>query len=71
VRRAERRAEHQARQDLGALGRKVTFDWTLTPREVALHVRLDQPWRLGPGWSTPKAFAHLDRTIVIRVESAR
>ncbi len=70
-RRAERLAEGAARANLGALGSDVSYDWTITNDEVRLRVRFDRPWRLGPGWSPVHAFAHLDRTIVTRIERAR
>ncbi len=71
VHRAERRAEAAARADLGALGREVSYDWTVTAEEVRLRVRFNRPWRLGPGWSPVAAFARLDRTVVTRIERAR
>jgi hypothetical protein len=71
VRRAEVRAEGSARSRLGALSAKVTYRWTVTPTEVRLDVALDQPWRLGPSWSPTRAFSHVHRTIVTRIERAR
>lgn len=71
VRRAEARAESAARRQLGRLGRRVTFDWTVSAREVRLHVVLVQPWRLGPSWSPTTAFSRVDRVIVIQRELPR
>ena len=71
VRHAEAQAERSARARLGALSAKVTYRWTETPTEVQLDVALDQPWRLGPGWSPTRAFSHVHRTIVARIEHAR
>jgi hypothetical protein len=71
VRRAEVLAERSARTRLGALSSKVTYRWTVTPTEVQLDVALDQPWRLGPGWSPTRAFSHVHRTIVTHIERAR
>lgn len=71
VRRAEVQAERSARSRLGAISSKVTYRWTVTPTEVRLAVALDQPWRLGPGWSPTRAFSQVHRTIVTRIERAR
>jgi hypothetical protein len=69
--RAEADAERDARAQLGDLSAQVTFSWTTTADAVRLEVVLDQPWRLGPGWQPVRAFAHVDRTIVVPLEEPR
>lgn len=71
VRRAEQHAERAAHSRLGALSTKITYRWTVTTTDVRLVVMLDNPWRLGPGWSPTRAFTHVHRTIVTRIERAR
>lgn len=66
-----RRAEADAREALGGVGRKVHFEWTVTETTVRLRVVLDQPWRLGPNWNPMQAFGHLDRTVVLHRERPR
>lgn len=68
---ATRAAEADARRRLGGIADRLRYDWEVTARTVRLRVVLDQPWRLGPGWNPVTAFAHTDRTIVIRRELAR
>ena len=68
---AQRHAEANARANLGRIGTQVHYVWDVSATTVRLRVILDQPWRLGPGWSPIGAFAHVDRTIVMQRELPR
>ncbi len=68
---AERTAESRVRSELGAFGRRVTFDWSGTDADsVQLRIQGDAPRFLWPGLGGALGVDHIDRTVRVRVESA-
>ena len=66
---AEREATAAARRSLGAYGRRVRFDWSVDRDTVRLRVRAENRRLAMPGFGGLDAFAHVDRTVVLRLET--
>ena len=58
-----------ARRSLGAFGRQVRFDWTLDRDTIRLRVRAENRRLAIPGFAALDAFTHVDRTVVLRLET--
>ncbi len=65
-------AEERMRDELGAFGRTVHFDWSGSDAQV-VQVRLvgDAPGFLWPGLGDVAGARHIDRTVRVRVEAWR
>jgi hypothetical protein len=68
---AEREATAAARRSLGAFGRQVRFDWTLDRDTIRLRVRAENRRLSIPGFAALDGFTHVDRTVVLRLETPR
>jgi Flp pilus assembly protein TadG len=66
---AEREATAAARRSLGTYGRQIRFDWTIDRDTIRLHVRADNPRLAMPGFAALDGFTHVDRTVVLRLET--
>ena len=66
---AEREATAAARRSLGAYGRRVRFDWSMDRDSVRLRVRAGNRRLAMPGFGGLDAFSHVDRTVVLRLET--
>jgi hypothetical protein len=70
--RVRAQAEDRVRQQLGAVGRDATIDWTGSDGDtIALRVQVDAPRFLSPAIAGPLATDHIDRTVRVRVERDR
>ena len=68
VQAAQRRAEADFRQLTGRLGDDARLTWSADAEHVRLHVAVDAPTILPRTLAGPLAFAHIERTYVVRVE---
>jgi hypothetical protein len=66
---AEREATAAARHSLGAFGRRVRFDWTMDRDTIRLRVRAENRRLSIPGFAALDGFTHVDRTVVLRLET--
>jgi hypothetical protein len=66
---AERDAAGRARRALGTYGHGVQFEWRIEGGYVRLRLRADNRRLTLPGFPGLDAFAHVDRTVVLRIEA--
>lgn len=64
-------AEQDARRELGAYGRRATFDWAVDADEVRLAVRVHNPSVLPAAFAAPLGMDTVDRSVIVRRERVR